>query len=320
LKVLYEVGYLEPALIAEYVGDFIKLLKSRHNRMVWGSMIALSTIAEIKAEEIFKHYEEIKKTMEKGSVITVDNGIKTLAIAAATKNDLKKKIFPYLLKHLETCRPKEVPQHAEKIAVAVDAKNKKKFAEVLEKRMIDMSSSQAVRVKKVIKKVAASFVLVLVSMMLPHNALTQTPGDPLEPLHFLEGTWHGQGQSPYGPYEFEAKSERRGRWLLGMSNIYIPRADSLMLKNTSMIGHEDTTLVAYFFENTGMVRYKGSVVKDGVRFEWKQGEAWRSIRLSFLPDGSIDSKGEFYLPGMSSDTLKFISKYLPGKRNTTLKQ
>jgi hypothetical protein len=25
--------------------------------------------------------------------------------------------------------------------------------------------------------------------------------DPLQPLLFLEGTWHGQGSGPYGPYE-----------------------------------------------------------------------------------------------------------------------
>jgi hypothetical protein len=121
--------------------------------MVWGSMIALSTIAEIKADEIFKHYEEIKQTMKKGSVITVDNGVKILAIIAASSDGRGKKIFPYLLNHLETCRPKEVPQHAEKTAVAVDAKNKKKFVEVLERRLIDMSRSQAARVKKVIKEV-----------------------------------------------------------------------------------------------------------------------------------------------------------------------
>ncbi|MCI0618234.1 hypothetical protein L0244_35095, partial [bacterium] len=46
LKVLYEIGFLNPNLIAEYAGDFLKLLKSKNNRMVWGSMIALSTIAK----------------------------------------------------------------------------------------------------------------------------------------------------------------------------------------------------------------------------------------------------------------------------------
>jgi hypothetical protein len=34
IKVLYEVGYLDPALIADYVGDYLKLLQSRNNRLV----------------------------------------------------------------------------------------------------------------------------------------------------------------------------------------------------------------------------------------------------------------------------------------------
>lgn len=152
LKVLYEIGYLDPELIADYAGDFLNLLKSPNNRMVWGSMIALSTIAVIKAEVIFNQHEEILKAIEKGSVITRDNGIKTLAITASRNDEYKKKIFPYLLKHMESCRPKDVPQHAEKIVVAVDSTNKNRFIEMLEKRMVNMTKSQASRVKKVIKE------------------------------------------------------------------------------------------------------------------------------------------------------------------------
>jgi hypothetical protein len=152
LKVLYEAGYLDPALIAGYVDDFLKLLSSKNNRMVWGSMIALSTIAELRADEIYGHYEEIQAVMERGSVITMDNGVKTLAIVASEKEEFRKKLFPYLLKHLETCRLKEVPQHAEKTVVAVDASNKGEFIGVLEKRMAGMTSSQQARVKRVIKE------------------------------------------------------------------------------------------------------------------------------------------------------------------------
>lgn len=152
LKVLYEIGYLDPGLIADYAGDFLNLLKSSNNRMVWGSMIALSNIAEIKAELIFNRHEEIIKAIENGSVITRDNGIKALAITASINDEHKKKIFPYLLKHMESCRPKDVPQHAEKIVVAVDTTNKNGFIEMLEKRMVNMKKSQASRVKKVIRE------------------------------------------------------------------------------------------------------------------------------------------------------------------------
>lgn len=151
LKVLYEIGYLDPTLIAEYVGDFLKLLKSRNNRLVWGGMIALSTVAGLKADEIFPHYDEIVDVMSKGSVITMDNGVKALALVASKNAAYNQKIFPFLLDHLSTCRPKEVSQHAEKTLPAINAGNQVEFVRVLEKRMEGLSGSQVTRVKKAIK-------------------------------------------------------------------------------------------------------------------------------------------------------------------------
>jgi hypothetical protein len=151
LKVLYEIGYLDPTLIADYAGDFLKLLESDNNRLVWGSMIALSTVADLKADEIFPHFDEIVDAIKKGSVITVDNGVKTLALIASQRGEYREVILPYLLGHLETCRPKEVPQHAEKTLPAVTAGNKSDFIRVLEKRLEDMTASQAARLKRIIK-------------------------------------------------------------------------------------------------------------------------------------------------------------------------
>ena len=151
LKVLYELGYLAPELIAEYVEDFLNLLKHRNNRMVWGGMIALSTVADLKADEIFPHIDEIIQVMKNGSVITVDNGIKTLARVASQRDEYREIIFPILLDHLKTCRPKEVPQHAEKSLPAVTADNQSDFIRVLEMRLEDMTASQTTRLKKIIK-------------------------------------------------------------------------------------------------------------------------------------------------------------------------
>lgn len=46
IKVIYEIGERKPLLIADYVSVFLDALTSRNNRMVWGVMTALSTIAE----------------------------------------------------------------------------------------------------------------------------------------------------------------------------------------------------------------------------------------------------------------------------------
>jgi len=154
IKVLYETGYIDPMLIAPYAEDFVKLLKSRNNRLVWGGMIALGVVAKLRADVVFERFEEIKKAMDSGSVITKDNGVKVLADAASAKTEYSKVMFPYLLNHLKTCRPKEVPQHSEKTLPAVNASNKAEFIKVLEKRMEDLSGSGLARVKKVIKDAA----------------------------------------------------------------------------------------------------------------------------------------------------------------------
>jgi len=151
IKVLYEVGVLEPKLIADYAEDFVKLLKSRNNRLVWGGMTALAEVAKANPDAVFKHLDSIKKAKETGSVITVDNAISTLAYTAANKK-YNEAIFPYLLKHLSSCRPKEVPQHSEKTMPAVNASNKNEFIKVLEKRMEDLSGSGLARVKKLVKQ------------------------------------------------------------------------------------------------------------------------------------------------------------------------
>ncbi len=152
IKVLYEIGSIEPALVAGYTGDFIKLLKSKNNRLVWGGMTALSAVAELKADVIHAHLGEIQKAMDEGSVITMDNGIQALARAASKDEQYNRAIFPYLLNHLKTCRPKDVAQHSEKTLPAVNAANKAGFISALEKRMIDVSGSGLARVKKVMKE------------------------------------------------------------------------------------------------------------------------------------------------------------------------
>lgn len=152
IKVLYEVGYIEPKLIVDYSEDFVKCLRNKNNRLAWGGMTALSEVAKANPDVVFKHLDAIRKAKETGSVITVDNAISTLAYTAAGNKQYNEVIFPYLLKHLSGCRPREVPQHSEKTMPAVNASNKADFIKILEKRTEDLSGGGLTRVKKVIKQ------------------------------------------------------------------------------------------------------------------------------------------------------------------------
>jgi hypothetical protein len=152
IKVLYEIGSRDPELIAPYAGVFIDLLRSKNNRLVWGCMTALGTIAGHQADTIFERREDVIRAIETGSVITVDNGIQVLAAAASHGAEYRRELFPYLLQHLKTCRPKDVPQHAEKCVPAVKTSNKEEFISVLEGRLDDLKPSQEKRVRKVIRQ------------------------------------------------------------------------------------------------------------------------------------------------------------------------
>jgi hypothetical protein len=156
IKVMYEVGYIDPALIAAYAEDFVKLLKSRNNRLVWGGTIALGVVADQRPDVVLANLGEINRAMKEGSVITVDNAVQVLARAASAGEKYRKVMFPLLMDHLRTCRPKDVPQHAEKSMSAVTAANREELVTVLTKRIDDLSGPGLARVKKVLKVAEAA--------------------------------------------------------------------------------------------------------------------------------------------------------------------
>jgi hypothetical protein len=152
LKVLYEIGYLKPQLITDYTADFLALLKSKNNRMVWGAMIALAAVADKEPTEIYAKLGDVTAAMDKGTLITLVWGTKALAKVAATDTTYKQKIFPFLITQLKKCLPRDVPMHAESILPAIDAENKEEFLSVLEARKRELTASQLSRLRKVTKK------------------------------------------------------------------------------------------------------------------------------------------------------------------------
>ena len=152
IKTLYEIGYIKPELIANYYDFFIELLKNKNNRLVWGTMIALRTISEIKPKEIFENLPVILEVTEKGSVISNDNGIGIL-INLAKKQELYNDVFPLLMEQLKKCVPKQLPMYAERILPVVQETEKNEFMALLNNRMDELNGEgQIKRIKRVVKK------------------------------------------------------------------------------------------------------------------------------------------------------------------------
>ena len=152
IKVLYEIGHRKPELIAEYTDLFITALSDKNNRIVWGSMTALAYSTHLNPNVVYNRLSEIVAAYRTGSVITVDNSISVFASLCSAGGEYREVVFPLLLTHLEQCRAKEIPQHAERIAVCIDSGNREAFVKALDARADELSAAQQSRIAKLKKK------------------------------------------------------------------------------------------------------------------------------------------------------------------------
>lgn len=139
-------------MIRDYADDFLNLLTSSNNRLVWGAMTALNTIAEEVPSAIFPQIDKVISAYKNGSVITIDNSMSVFAKVCMADKRYEVAIFPMLLQHLRTCRAKEIPQHSERISICINANNKMDFLKALDERKDELSTPQLKRIQKLIKE------------------------------------------------------------------------------------------------------------------------------------------------------------------------
>lgn len=150
IKTLYEMGLRGNAvMIAPYIENFIILLSSKNNRLVWGAMIALDSIASIEPAKIFAKLSEIMMAVDNGSVITIDCGVSILGKLAA-QVEFASATLPLLTEQLQKCPAKQFPSYLEKSIGAINPSNQHLFLKIIEQRMQEMErDTQKKRIQKV---------------------------------------------------------------------------------------------------------------------------------------------------------------------------
>jgi hypothetical protein len=114
-------------------------------------MINIALIADRKPDQIMERMEELIDVIDKGSVITRDNGMKILSRAGGANPEYNQRVFPFLIDQLRLCRPKSLPQFAESVYIAVNPANQDQYLAILDQRLDELSPAQAKRVKKIIR-------------------------------------------------------------------------------------------------------------------------------------------------------------------------
>jgi len=152
VKVLYEIGEKSPELIAPYHEVFGKLLGSHENRLVWGGVTALDSIALVEPEGVYLLLPEIIKAADGGSVIARDHAVGVLT-KLATLGAYSDACIPLLLKQLKTCPDNQFPMYAEMSLKVADGGNRASLIKVFEGRLKGLKKeSQKRRVQKVLRE------------------------------------------------------------------------------------------------------------------------------------------------------------------------
>ncbi len=154
IKVLYEIGVLNPALIKDYHSEFLSQLTSKNNRMQWGAMTALASITSEIPEAIYKLLPKILAASDAGSVITKDYAVNIL-LKLYGQHKFSDKVFPLLTEQLAKAATNQLPMYAENAMPFISEKHKALFIKTLSSRLDDIEiETKRARVEKVIKKLS----------------------------------------------------------------------------------------------------------------------------------------------------------------------
>ena len=155
IKVLYEIGERKPELISGYCEKFGVLLQSKNNRLVWGGMTALDSIANVNPDGVHKLIPQIIETAGSGSVIARDHAVGILIKLAVVK-EYSTKCIALLLEQLRKCPNNQFPMYVEASSSIIDETNKNAFVRVLTGRLGGLEKeSQKRRVNKILRTLEA---------------------------------------------------------------------------------------------------------------------------------------------------------------------
>jgi hypothetical protein len=156
IKVLYEIGEINPALIADYANNFIALLHHKNNRLQWGAMTAINAITPVKPQQVYDALPKIIDAADKGSVITKDYAVNILIRLCSVKQ-YADEAFQLLIEQLSNSPANQLPMYAERAMPIISNNNKKLFIKTLSERLNDIDKdTKRKRIEKVIKKVSGN--------------------------------------------------------------------------------------------------------------------------------------------------------------------
>ncbi len=154
IKVLYEIGERKPKLIAQFAEEFSSLLDNKNNRLAWGAMTALDSVALEAPAKTRRMLPRIIEAANRGSVISRDHAVSILTKLTSRK-EYADQVMPLLVNQLRHSPSNQLPMYAENAINVITEKNRDLFLRTLRSRLGDIQKeSKRMRVEKVIAKLS----------------------------------------------------------------------------------------------------------------------------------------------------------------------
>lgn len=151
IKVLDEISAIKPELISPYTEEILQILKSKNNRMIWGSMAVLDNICLLNPSYFFNTLPDIMSALDSASVITRDHGVKILTKLAKTP-DYYQTVWPLYIEQLQNSPENQFPSYTEWGAAVVQKQDLGEFIAIIKEHLLSINQTSRInRLNKVLK-------------------------------------------------------------------------------------------------------------------------------------------------------------------------
>jgi hypothetical protein len=155
LKVLYEIGLRKPELVVPQLENLIDQLDGRDNRILWGTIYALSTIAQLAPKQLMGFLPVILAASDRATVIAKDKAMLILA-ELCMQEDSHKAVVPKMLNHVAEAAVNQFPTYAERAEPSLRGPERKRLAKIIRARVdVDEYPAKRKRMDKLLLKLEA---------------------------------------------------------------------------------------------------------------------------------------------------------------------
>ncbi len=151
LTVAY-VGDLLPKMLIPHVDFLIGRLRDPIDRVAWGSMIALSHVSPLVADQMYENLPAILDSMDMGSIVGRDHGYQVLVNLYVVNRYSSDMLF-ILLEQIRKAPSNQLGQYTERLMKVIKPEDKLELITALEERRLDLTNEYHLkRLTKNLKK------------------------------------------------------------------------------------------------------------------------------------------------------------------------